>query len=285
MIYSNLAGTTNKSFTVGRAELGNGMITPNGQILCNNAYDFYWATNNSVTNSRNQNVIELVSGTDLNNINRPGQYYRPYSTVALVNSPTIYEFTMTVEPSSGNDLNWLIQKITDTIGAEYVRYRRNSEYSNWWRIAAFHELPVQTTGNWTPTVSSGYTISNIANNTYIRYGRFCYINVYFILKKTSAQATLYIGGMPFPVFYGQMNGGIIIADEFAQSLTNLGETITTLVPDFPVPAPESSNTFRILAQTYTDASTNSVSNTYLDSIMVPNVNLHVQMSLIYTVVA
>lgn len=277
MIYSNLAGTTNSQFKVGN--LGD------GQILSNNAYDVLWGAINPLTNQRNSNVKFLENNTNLDSIITPGQYSRPYSTIAIVNTPTSYEFTMIVEPSSGNDFTWFVQKIIDTNGDQFVRYKKgDSAFSGWRRRAWADELPIHDATGWIPTVSSGFTITNIHNNVYTRMGLYCYLKAYMQIQRTNGNH-LSIGGLPYNIKNGQINGSIGIGDEFQKSLNYVsGEVITTLFPRSDVPAPPSANFFNIGVQIFENDSSTTVIVGELGSMMVPNVTLHVEICLMYVIV-
>lgn len=277
MIYSNLAGTTNNQFKVG--------YRGDGQILSGNAYDMWWKVTNPVTNQSNNNIVVLENGNDLNYCTTFGQYMRPYSTIGLVNSPTIYEFIMVVEPSSGNDLKWLVQKIVDTNGDQFVRYKKaDSAFSSWRRRAWADELPIHATGGWIPTVSSGFTIVNIYNNIYTRMGLYCCLKAYMQIQRTNGNH-LDIGGLPYNIKNGQMTGSIGTGDEFQKSLNyTSGETITTFLPRSNVPASPSANFFNIGAQIFMNDSSTTVIIGELGSMMVPNVTLHVEFDLMYVIV-
>lgn len=276
MIFTNLAGTTSNLFKVG--------IGGNGQILSNNAYDFYWKSSNPNYSSENSSVIRLSPNQDILNVGIGQYYYIDSSPVRNGPVGVNEQFTMLVEPSNGYFPMEKRYTIRYCNGAGIYVYDDTKSSYGWLRLSYSNDIHHET-GNWFPTVSSGYTMSNLGNNTFTRWGRFCYLNAYFILTKTAVSgADLSIGGVPFPIFYGQMNGNILIADEYVKSINDSDETITTIVPDFPIPSPASSNTFGIIAQTYTTASSNSASNMILSDFMRLNVNLHIRMSLIYTVV-
>lgn len=281
MIYSNLAGTTNKSFKIDSGGTSNQVY---GQILSNNAYDFYWGAINPVTNQASSNAHLLPNGADLNYTLTPGQYMRAYSTIGLVNSPTIYEFTMIVEPSSGNDLKWLVQKIIDTNGDQFVRYKKgDSPFSVWRRRAWADEVPVTATGNWTPTVPSGFTIASIMNNVYTRMGLYCYLKAYFQVKNISGNH-LNIGGLPFNIRSSQMTGSIVVADEFQKSFNyQAGETIISFIPRSEVPAPPTANFFNIAVEVFTNDTSYTLSVGEFGNMMINNVNIHIELDLMYVV--
>lgn len=281
MIYSNLAGTTNKSFTISSGG------TPNqyyGQMLSNNVYDFYWGAPNPVTNQPSSNTYLMPNGSDLNYFLTPGQYMRPWSTIGLINSPTVYEFTMIVEPSSGNALNWLVQKIVDTNGDQFVRYKKgDSPFSGWRRRAWADELPITGTGGWVPTVPAGFTISTIMNNIYTRVGSYCYLKAYFQVKNINGNH-LNIGGLPFNIKNGQMTGSIVVADEFQKSFHYQDrETITSFVPRSEVPAPPTANFFNIAVEVFANDTSYTLSVGELGNMMISNVNIHIELDLMYVV--
>lgn len=276
MIYSNLAGTTNNQFKVG--------YRGDGQILSGNAYDMWWKVTNPVTNQSNNNIVVLENGNDLNYCTTFGQYMRPYSTIGLVNSPTIYEFIMVVEPSSGNDLKWLVQKIVDTNGDQFVRYKKgDSAFSGWRRRAWAEELPIHAAGSWIPTVPSGFTIASIMNNVYTRMGLYCYLKAYFQVKNINGNH-LNIGGLPFNIQNGQITGSIVVADEFQKSFNyQAGETITSFIPRSEVPAPPSANFFNIAVEVFTNDTSYTLSVGELGNMMINNVNIHIELDLMYVV--
>lgn len=282
MIFTNLAGTTSNSFKVGS--------NSNGQIVSNNAYDFFWNTPDPISGAQNFNIRTLGQGDDIFALKDVGQYCctSDYDSNLISNMPKQtgnVAFLLLVEPSIGYNTQYIKYTMRFRNGETWICERiDNTTFIAWERYAWANDIHHET-GNWFPTVSSAYTMSNLGNNTFTRWGRFCYLNAYFILTKTVVSgADLSIGGVPFPIFYGQMNGNILIADEYVKSINDSDETITTIVPDFPIPSPASSNTFGIIAQTYTTASSNSASNMILSDFMRLNVNLHIRMSLIYTVV-
>lgn len=274
MIYSNLAGTTNNQFKVG--------YRGDGQILSGNAYDMWWKVTNPVTNQFNNNIVVLENGNDLNYCTTFGQYIRPYAAIGLVNSPTLYEFIMTVEPSSGNDLKWLVQKIVDTNGDQFVRYKKGDlAFSGWRRRAWADELPIHAAGGWIPTVPSGFTIASLMNNVYTRMGLYCYLKAYFQVKNINGNH-LNIGGLPFNIQNGQMTGSIVVADEFQKSFNyQAGETITSFIPRSEVPAPPTANFFNIAVEVFTNDTSYTLSVGELGNMMINNVNIHIELDLMY----
>lgn len=74
----------------------------------------------------------IDANTDLQTLTDFGTYYcqNDATAVTLTNCPTDKPFRMIVEASSGNDEDYLIQKITDIDGAEYTQICKNGVWSN-----------------------------------------------------------------------------------------------------------------------------------------------------------
>lgn len=174
MIFSNLSGTTSDEFKIGSGGTG--------KVISRNAYDIFWGDYGTVI-AGNPNVKSIPSGTDLNTILDIGQYYMPTNTDApsLINSPTVYAFIMTVEPSTGLIQNYpyLVQKITDFRGNMYARgysgagdiwyeWTRTMPNSHINSLALKSELPTIEEGAIVPDTVDGYT-ARVANVRYTAY--------------------------------------------------------------------------------------------------------------------
>lgn len=209
MIFSNLSGTTSDEFKIGSGG--------NGKVISRNAYDIFWGDYGTVI-SGNPNVKKIPKGTDLNTILDIGQYYMPTNTDApsLINSPTVYSFIMTIEPSTGliQDYPYLVQKITDFRGNMYVRgysgagdgwyeWTRTLPNSHINSLALKSELPTIESGTIIPDAQDGYglTNSNISYTLY-KYSNKTICEICGVVNITINSPTTNYSIMPLPVAVG-----------------------------------------------------------------------------------
>lgn len=206
MIFSNLSGTTSDEFKIGSGG--------NGKVISCNAYDIFWGDYGTVI-AGNPNVKRIPKGADLNTILDIGQYYMPTNTDApsLINSPTVYAFIMTVEPSTGliQDYPYLVQKITDFRGNMYARGYSGAEniWYEWTRtlpnshinsLALKSELPTIEEGTIVPDAVDGYTVkaANVRYTAY-KYSNKTVFDVYGVLALVANNPieTYAINNLPF----------------------------------------------------------------------------------------
>lgn len=103
------------------------------RIMTNNG----WSDWSVLVNNNNVHLLKygtpITNGTDLLSITDIGTYYCPTANIAksLNNCPTKRAFKMTIEYSTGDDSEWLLYKITDSEGSEFVNAKKNTVYIGW----------------------------------------------------------------------------------------------------------------------------------------------------------
>lgn len=245
MIFSNLAGTTSKKFAV--ASDGK------GQIVSNNAYDIWWAQPNGASGERNNCLIFLDNGDDLNNAFTPAQYFKSTVETVVANNPTTSAFVMVVEPSSGDGApGYVVQRIYTVYGEVFIRARIDGNWQAWKKVAYTSDVPtiptlhaIATSGDYNdlinkpnsssgPTLETGsYTLSSSTGwidndpvtNTYIKYGNVVQVSVWSDVQPNDASSPhgFTVEGWPFPpkeTIYG--------------ILTNCSGSVTTSTGSKPI---------------------------------------------------
>lgn len=244
MIFTNLAGTTSKKFSVAN--------DGKGQIVSNNAYDIWWGMPNGASGEKNTSVIYLNNGYDLNNAITPAQYFRNASGQDIINSPTSNYFTMIVEPSSGdNSPDFILQKVFTSAGEFFVRARVNRTWETWKKFAYTSDIPtmpalhaVATSGDynslinkpdiasdfdasWTPTVWNS-TVTYSRCYCY-RYDKLLFLSGEFEVQRANSAISLDIGGMPFNI-----NAlAPCVGNGFVEYTGTLYENVSKVIQIFP----------------------------------------------------
>lgn len=214
MIFTNLAGTTSKKFSVSN--------DGKGQIASNNAYDIWWNMVNGASGEKNHSVIFLNNGDDLNNAFTPAQYFKSNAEIIVANNPATSAFIMVVEPSSGDNApGYVVQKIFTVYGEFFIRARVDGAWQPWKKFAYTSDIPtmpalhaVATSGDynsltnkpdiasdfdasWTPTVWNS-TVINSKCYCY-RYDKLLFLSGEFEVQRSNSAISLDIGGMPFNI--------------------------------------------------------------------------------------
>lgn len=232
MIFTNLAGTTSKRFSVSN--------DGKGQIVSNNAYDIWWNMVNGASGEKNHSVIFLNNGDDLNNAFTPAQYFKSNAEITVANNPATSAFIMVVEPSSGDNApGYVVQKIFTVYGEFFIRTRIDNTWQTWKKFAYTSDIPtvptlhavatsgdynslankptlhsVASTGDynslinkpnapspfdasWTPTVWSG-TVTNSKCYCY-RHDKLLFLSGEFEVQRSNSAISLDIEGMPFNI--------------------------------------------------------------------------------------
>lgn len=134
MIFTNLAGTTSKRFSVAN--------DGKGQIVTNNTYDIWWNMVNGASGEKNHSIIFLNNGDDLNNAFTPAQYFKSNAEISVANNPATSAFIMVVEPSSGDNApGYVVQKIFTVYGEFFIRTRIDNTWQPWKKFAYTSDIP------------------------------------------------------------------------------------------------------------------------------------------------
>lgn len=134
MIFTNLAGTTSKRFSVAN--------DGKGQIVSNNTYDIWWNMVNGASGEKNHSIIFLNNGDDLNNAFTPAQYFKSNAEISVANNPATSAFIMVVEPSSGDNApGYVVQKIFTVYGEFFIRTRIDNTWQPWKKFAYTSDIP------------------------------------------------------------------------------------------------------------------------------------------------
>lgn len=180
MIFSNLAGTTSKSFTIGQKEFDNVWIQPNGPIISNNAYDLFWSRPNPKTNSINPNIRLIQKDSNLNDYisgSHIGQWNATTAitpTIKNLPSKSILEFTLLILPNSCNYDGCIRQELVTRNGEKYERsyYEYgNPSWQPWKQVAYKSDLPLFESGTFAPGPYKGasYSFKTNSSGKYIKF--------------------------------------------------------------------------------------------------------------------
>lgn len=198
MIYSNLAGTTSNTFKVGS--------NSNGQILSNNAYDFFWNTPDPISGAQNLNIRTLGPGNNIFDLKDVGQYCCTSDEAAnqILNMPKQtgnLAFLLLVEPSIGYNTRYIKYTMRFRNGEMWTCERvDNSTFIAWERYAWANEIQKlsTTSGTWTPTlIGAGFSITQNSLCNYSRYGNVVIVTGYMKINRSSATGSFSISGLPF----------------------------------------------------------------------------------------
>lgn len=219
MIYSNLAGTTSNIFKVGS--------NSNGQILSNNAYDFFWNTPDPISGAQNLNIRTLGPGDNIFDLKDVGQYCCTSDEAAnqILNMPKQtgnLAFLLLIEPSIGYNTQYLKYTMRFRNGEMWTCERiDNTTFIAWERYAWANEIPVMPSlhavaisgdynslankpnipspfdASWTPTVWSG-TVTNSKCYCY-RHDKLLFLSGEFEVQRSNSSISLDIEGMPFNI--------------------------------------------------------------------------------------
>lgn len=168
MIFTNLAGTTSNTFKVGS--------NSNGQILSNNAYDFFWNTPDPISGAQNLNVRTLGPGNNIFDLKDVGQYCCTLDEVAnqILNMPKQtgnLAFLLLVEPSIGYDTQYIKYTMRFRNGEMWICERDgNTTFIAWERYAWANEIPVMPTLHAVATSGDYNSLANKPNIPNIEMG-------------------------------------------------------------------------------------------------------------------
>lgn len=214
MIFTNLAGTTSKRFSVSN--------DGKGQIVSNNTYDIWWNMVNGASGEKNHSVIFLNNGDDLNNAFTPAQYFKSNAEIIVANNPATSAFIMVVEPSSGDNApGYVVQKIFTVYGEFFIRTRIDNTWQPWKKFAYTSDIPtmpalhaVATSGDYNslinkpniPNIEMGTWYANNNSNVALYNPNFFYTKFFGFVRLWgwfSAQGVpntvVTISNLPFPV--------------------------------------------------------------------------------------